>query len=390
MANSILRNVSINLLICALIGVTGCEKKTDKSATHFTVITVQPKSLITPLHFSGTLEPLSAQSVLSPFDGRVTKVLFQYGQQIQKNQPLITLDATKLSEDYRKTVSDFLEKKQGYETGLVSYQGTAALYKAGVISKEEYSTATTSQQSTTLNYLQAKYDLEKLLTQTDIAYSSIEQLNLTDMNQVNQTLNRQLQAVKVVAPTNGVALFPPPDQKKDSGGSGRINVGDEVKTGQLILSIGDLSGFTLKINVSEVSINLIKPGLVARVTGDAFPGMVLPGVVSSVAAQANPQTLNPGNSGQFEVIVKIPQVTAAEKNTIRVGMSAAVELDIPEPPLIYLPIKAVHQKNGQSLVTILTPSGEHKEVAVITGKTTLTEVAIVAGISPGDRVVVPN
>jgi HlyD family secretion protein len=380
----------IGLMISLLIGLAGCEKKTAKPAVHYTVITAQPKSLITPLHFSGTLEPLSAQSVLSPFDGRVKQVLFQYGQQLQKGQPLVTLDATKLSEDYRKTVSDFLEKKQSYETGLISYQGTEALYKAGVISKEEYSTASTSQQSNTLNYLQAKYDLEKLLVQTNINFASVEELKLTDMKQVNQTLNRQLQEVKVVAPTVGVALFPPPDQKKEGSGSGRINVGDDIKAGQLILSIGDLSGLTLKINVSEVSINLIKPDLAARVTGDAFPGIVLPGVVASVAAQANPQSLGAGNLGQFEVIVKVPKLTPAEQNTIRVGMSAAVELDIPESPMIYLPINAVYQKNGQSMVTLVTPTGEHRETPVVTGKTTLTEVAIVKGVSPGDRVAVPN
>lgn len=383
-------------LLCGLISglfflLAGCEKKTTHPSTDYSIITVKPKSMITDLHFSGTIGPLTAQSVLSPLDGRVTRVLFQYGQQIQKDQPVVTLDATKLSENYRKTVTDFLEKKQSYQNSLISYQGTQALYKAGVISREEYNTASNGHETDTLNFLQAKYDLEKLLAQTNIPATGIEQLTLTDMDKVNDTLNKQFQEVKIYASTNGVALFPAPEQKKEGSGNGRINVGDEIKAGQLILSIGDLSGFSLKVNVSEVSVNLIKPNLAAKITGDAFPGIVLNGYVSSVAAQANPQSGGEGGGlGMFEIIVKIPQVSDAQRQIIHVGMSAAIELDIPEPPQIYLPIKAVFEKDGQKMVTVVTQSGEHRNVVVITGKTTLTEVAIVQGIAPGDSVVVPH
>lgn len=377
------------LLMSAMLILPGCGKKSAKTE-NFTVITAQPKSQITALHFSGTLGPLSAQSVLSPVDGRVTHVLFVYGQQIQQGQAVVTLDASKLSEDYRKTVSDYLAKKQTYDIGRVSFQGTEALYKAGVISEEEYLTQSSRQQSDTLSYYQSKYDLEKLLPQTSISLANIESLSLKDMVKVNQVLNQQFREIKVYAPAQGVALFPTPDQKKEGSNSGRISVGDELKAGQLILSIGDLSGFSMKVNVSEININLIKPNLPAKVIGDAFPGMELSGYVASVAAQANPQEGSEGGLGMFEVVIKIPKATAEQQRIIHVGMSAQVELDIPEPPQIFLPIKAVYQKNGQRMVTILTKSGKRREVVVITGKTTLTEVAIAEGISPGDRVVVPN
>ncbi len=92
----------------------------------------------------------------------------------------------------------------------------------------------------------------------------------------------------------------------------------------------------------------------------------------------------------FEVRISIPDVTPEQRRIIRVGMSGAAELDIPEPPQIFLPIKAVIQKNGKTVVTVEDKDGVRREVVVITGKTTLTEVAIVKGISPGDRVVVPH
>lgn len=379
------------LVLILAIFVMGCTKKEE--ATHsagFRVITAQPKSMVTKLHFNGTLAPLDAHPVLSPLDGRVTKIQFEYGQHINKGQTLLLLDAVKLSEDYRKTVSDYLEKKQTNEISISTYKGNEALFKAGVISKEEYLSAASRQRSDSLNFYQAKYDLEKLLSQTSIPLSTIENLNLADMTKVNEFLNQQFQAIKIFAPNDGIALFPTQDQKKDGSSSARINVGDDIKSGQLILSIGDLSGFTIKITVSEIAINLIKPGLPAIVTGSAFPGVELTGNVNTVAAQANPQTGSEGGLGMFDVIVKVPSITPDQQRNIRVGMSAAVELDIAEPPQIYLPLAAVHQKNNQRLVTVVDKNGQHREVPVVTGKTTLTEVAIAKGIEPGDQVVVPN
>jgi HlyD family secretion protein len=314
-----------SLLLCA----TGCEKKAEKKTTiSYSVVVAKPKSTITELHFNGTLGPLAAKSVLSPLDGRVTHIYFQYGQQIQKGQLLITLDATKLSEEYRKTVSDYLEKKQNYQTGLMSFRGTEALYKAGVISAEEYSTALSRQNNDTLSYYQAKYDLEKLLPQTNLSVASIEQLNLNDLGKVNSIINRQFREIKVTAPTQGIALFPTPEQKKDTTGSGRIAVGDELKDGQLILSIGDLSGFSMKIFISEINVNLIKPNLTAKVTGDAFPGVVLPGYVVSVASQASPQEGNDSGLGMFEANIQVTKVSPEHQRTIRFGMKASVELYI--------------------------------------------------------------
>lgn len=377
------------LLGCLLALSVACHKQTEKKGAT-TVVTAKLKSQNTVLHFSGIIDPLNSQSVLSPLDGRVSEVLFIYGRQIQKGQALISLDATKLSEDYRKAATDFLQKKRTYENTLLSFQGTQALYKAGVISKEEYLSSSRSQETDTLNYLQSKYDLEKLLKSTNISAGNIEKLSLTNMDEVNAMLNKKFKEVKIYAPVDGVALFPAGDQKKEGGGNNRINVGDEIKAGQLILSIGDLSGYSIKFNVSEVSINMVKPELPAKVTGDAFPGIQLDGYVASVAAQANPQSGMQGGTGTFEAVVKVPHVSEEQSRIIHVGMSAAVSLAIPQPPQIFLPIGAVFEQNGQTMVKIVDKSGQQHNVPVITGKTTLTEVAIIQGVKPGDHVVVSH
>lgn len=382
--------LKLGLLCLLLVNIGACKpKQTEQPIQNETTIIAEAKPLTTTLHFKGTLAPIESQSVLSPTDGRITQIFFNYGQQIEKGQKLVAIDATKLSEEYRKTVTDFLEKKQNYETGVISFQGTEALYKAGVISKEEYSNAYNRQKSDTLSYFQARYDLEKLLPKTQISIDNIEKLTLSDMEKVNKILTKTFTEINVVSPAAGIALIPLPSEKKTESGSGVINIGDEVKNGQLIVSIGDLSGFSMKINVSEININLIKKGAPAIITGDAFPGISLKGSVVSVAAQANPQS-NETGLGMFDVKIKIPNLTTEQKQVIHVGMSAKAQLNIEETPQILLPIKAVFTQNGQRMVTIIDKSGQRQNKAVVTGKTTLTDVAIVSGISPGDKVVVPH
>lgn len=376
------------IFFSVLLTLYGCtNKKTSYRAKKTEIIVAQKKTLITALHFSGTLSPLYSYAVLSPTDARVTAVLFTYGQQITKGQTLIKIDATKIAEDYRKGVSDYLEKKQSYENGLISFQGTEALYKAGVISKDEYLTARSRQNSDTLSYFQSKYAMEKLLPAANISVEQIESLNLSDIDKVNAILNAKFHLTEITAPANGVALFPTAEEKKDATSSGRINVGDELKSGQRILSIGDLTGLSMNIKVNEINVNSIKPNQEAIVTGDAFPGITLKGRVESVASQATPMEGESGLS-TFAVVIKIPHITPQEQSVIHVGMSAQAELDVPQNPVIMLPITAVFEKNSQKMVTILDTNGKPQDVPVVTGQTTLTEVAIAQGVAPGDRVVV--
>ncbi|MCX7125192.1 MAG: ABC transporter substrate-binding protein, partial [Gammaproteobacteria bacterium] len=91
----------------------------------------------------------------------------------------------------------------------------------------------------------------------------------------------------------------------------------------------------------------------------------------------------------FTVKIKIPKVDPVVMEKIRVGMTAKFEIDIRGKPRIMLPVTAVSQQNGNSVVTALNAQGVQKIVPVITGDTTPTEVVIISGVNVGDRVLVP-
>jgi len=74
-----------------------------------------------------------------------------------------------------------------------------------------------------------------------------------------------------------------------------------------------------------------------------------------------------------------------------VGLSGDVEfvLDQKEDALV-VPTNYIKQKDGTSLIYLLTESGNRVEQEVSTGLTTLTEVEITKGLTEGQLIVLPD
>lgn len=367
--------------------ITGCSEKEKKTAAKKTQIVIAKKQTpVQHLYFTGSLAPISHIAVVSPVAGNIGVMYFTYGERVHQGQKLFVIDSHQLAESYRKAVSDFLQKKQSYTTKKLSYSGTKALHGAGVISKNEYLNEKMQYDNDALNYLQSRYQLEKVLHTADINPKKIEQLSISDTDKVNAILQRHFRHIVIQSPGAGVALFPT-KHSSNSNSSHRLSVGNSLKRGQLLLTIGDLSGLSAKFEVSEISIEQIHKGMNVIITGHAFPGVTLRGVVTAVSSQASQSSGGAGLS-MFSVKIKIPKVTETKMKKIRVGMTAKFEISIKSSPHIMLPVQAVFQKNGKSMVIIVDKNDKQKMVPVVPGGTTATQVVIIQGINPGDRVII--
>lgn len=351
------------------------------------IFVAEMKTPVQKLYFTGALFPIQTTGVIAPVTGNITSIGFNYGERVIKDQVLLILHSSQLADNYRKSVNDFLQKKQTYQTDKNNFAGMQALYNAGTLSKNDFTAAKVQLETASLAFLQSEYELQKVLYTANVDPKKIESLSISDTEQVNTLLQRRFRHIAVVAPASGIALFPTEKTTSDGkSSSGKLTSGAEVKEGQLLLQLGDLSGFSATFDVSEVDIDRIKKNMEVRVTGNAFPGEELKGYVTSISSQAN-QSASDGNLSMFTVKIKIPEVTKELAGKIRVGMSAKFQIDIQSPPSIMLPIKAVFEKNGKSMVNILDEQGKEKAVPVVTGDTTLMHVVIVSGVKSGDKVV---
>lgn len=345
------------------------------------------KSQTNHLYFRGILNPLKNILVTSPVDGRVVGRNFEYGQRTYKDDVLLTLDATDLSQTYRSSLSDYLQKKADLQTQKMKFTGDEELFKAGVIAKQDFDASRNSYASSLLSLAEAQFELEKVLRQANIDFVALEELTLQDVKKVSSALQKGFSQFPVRSPADGVILIPVTHDA--SGDKTMLNLGDSVKVSQALLSVGDLSGFSVNINVNELDISQIKKGLKVSVTGDAFPGVVLHGMISRVAVQANPRDEAADDEGlaMYAVTITIPEIPPPQREKILVGMTAKVDLAITKSAVVMIPIDAVVVKNSEATVMLVDKkTGKSREVVVETGETTATEIAITRGLSAGDTI----
>ena len=387
------KNILIVSFLSLIIFITGCHNEKNKQQQQLKTVTAALRAVPTELFYTGTISPVRVNNITSTVDGTVKQLFFKYGQKVDNGQLLMIISSPKLQDDYRTAVTNYLKAKEDNANSIVNFRGSTELKDAGIISEQEYLSEKSSYDNTAIAYLNAQYQLEQTIAKIPGVSKTLESLSLDDLSTISKILQIQYDNLQIIAPAPGIILMP----EKTEGGAADSGTGDsdkkliegaQVKQGQVLVSIGDLSGLATTVQVSELAINQIKTGQAVIVTSDALPGIEFHGFVKSVGAQAQPSP--EGGLATFPVVINVPTITTEQAQLIRVGMTTKIEIVVENKPKILIPLAAVFQKNGISMVTILDPkTGKTQDVPVQTGQTSVSDVTIISGIKPGDQVVVP-
>jgi len=382
--------VIVVLLICAVIFSTCTRHRHTQVSRHDQVITVENKPQTTTLFYSGIIEPLNGAVVTSPVDGVVEQMHFHYGDIAKPGQILFTLSSDKFQTDYKTALMQYIKAKNDFMDSQSQYNESVFLHKNQLISDDDFKTKKTAYYNAELTMIQAKAALGVLLKQINFKNVDLFSLKIEDIDKIAQLLQAQdaAQTLQIVAPQIGVVLLP---NKKDGndGEVTRVFQGDQVKQGDVLAVIGDVSGLKIHINVSEFNINQLKVGQNVSVTGSAFPDFTLAGKISGLDHQA--QT-SQGGLPTFSVEVVVTKLTPAQQSIIHMGMSAKVAIEAGGDAEISVPIRAIYFKNGQTFVKVEDKkTGDVKDVPVKTGQTTLDSVVLNdTNLSVGDKIVIPG
>ncbi len=360
-------------------------KKEDEQAGELKTYTVKKKTMTKVLYFSGAIKPLKTSSVISPIDGTIEDKYFSYGNRIKRGQKLFTLLSDKLQTDFADAISGYLKADSDYKTKVRKYKASEELWHLKFIAYDDFEQASNDKKDSFIALMQAEYKIIKISKQLGI-YEELLKIKKITPDIIKQLLLTSKNYIRIHAPKAGVALMPSGDSS-NGGGSKPIAEGSQIKVGQVLVGIGDLKGFKIDVQVNEININQIKVGQQADVTGPAFSNINLKGHVSQVDAQAQTQS---GGLPQFPVTIDVPSVSAQDKQTIHVGMTAKVAIKIQKPGVITVPLKAVTEKGGASVVTVKDKKGKTREVTVIPGITMIDSVVIKSGLNVGDVIVYHN
>lgn len=383
-----MRRMLISGVVIILSVLFGCQLR-EKIPEGYDVVTAKAEPIMKQLYFSGTIQPIRSYYVTSPVEGVIEKKQFEYGSQLTQAQSLFSIRSTDLEKEYRDSLASYLKAKEQYLSAKLKLHDDEALYKAGIVATNDYHASQNNLNDAYLSFLQAQQALDEVLSKAHLNVSNAKQLEICNGSAVSQALLMKFDALNVTSPAQGIALLPEKGAgaDNDSSSNTKFIIGSPVKNGQVIVTVGDMSGVSLEVSVNQVDINSIKPGQHAVVTSDAFPGVVLTGNVVQVSAQASLNAT--GGIPTFPVRVEVPTVPTVVRNKIAVGMSAMVKIDIQSESQVMVPINAVSLEGEVSKVKKVDKySGKIVEVPVETGPTTFSSVVILNGIQSGDRILV--
>lgn len=368
--------------------------------------TVAPESLSFPLTLRGNLEPSRIENMFVPFTGRVVSKDFTIGEEVKKGQELLVLNDEKVKSEYRNakvaeitaleeynkkkswaTSTELLDAKREVFRGQEKVTTSKKLFDLGVISKDEL-----TQSEDTLHNAETK--LTTTEEQGNAQALQIAEYKWDNASLTEKELKAKLDKSTVKANTDGVAITPISSRSEGGGGSDSttkrttVEIGMMIDEGTVFVAIADLTKLKVVGRVEEVDITSIKQGQSVKVTGEAFPGIVIEGNVTYVSSQAK----QGGRAPYFEIYVETLPLTEEQRKRIRLGMSATLSIiTYTNPQALMVPFSAIKIARDGNYVFKIVPGQEQPEqIRVETGKTTPKSVEITSGVQAGDKLLILN
>lgn len=383
-------------------------------------VVVAPSRIISEVTFTGTLAPRREVNIVSPIAANVAAIHFRYGERVEAGQRLIELDTVEAERQLRdarvahiEAVNQF-DKVQNWasssevlraqravrmarldlaasETELAD---TVFLLEQGVISASEHEAAERNHEMRQGDLESASRDLAATLELGGDDARRVAQLVLDNATTNVEQLEHTLSHATIEASTTGVVLQPRTEQGASRGqGAGPTGLarGKSVSQGELLVTIGDVEGVSVGGLVDEVDVLKLRAGQAARVSGSAFPGLEMEGEVVHVSSQASAGSSR-GGLPSFDVTVVVAKLGAADRQRLRLGMSADVEVEVrDEPRAMLVPLAAVHTEGEAHWVNVRIDEDRFERVQVKVGETTLDAVEVLEGIEAGDELALaPN
>ncbi|WP_242602165.1 efflux RND transporter periplasmic adaptor subunit [Legionella nagasakiensis] len=369
------------LIFCSCIVVACSKPSTNKNTTK--VYQVKAENIHKTLHFTGIMQPLKENTLTSPVDAVIEVMHYHYGQNVKKNEVVFTLNSPELQKQYNEILTDYLKAKDTYTVAQAKFVGTEDLWQAGLLSKNNYLSERSSLNNARVTLMQATRKLSEMLEKMDDGTGqNLSSLSFSAFDKVRLALTAKHNMIHLKASGDGVLLYPP---KSNDDKTGKLTVGTAIKAGQVLALIGDMSGVRVEIDIPEVDIDKVKPGMPAIVRSIAFPKEELKGKLIAVNAQAS--MTSTATLPSFTAIVEVKHLTPQQQAWVKVGLSASIELSADSADKLIIPIAAVKLKSGKSVVQLQEKNGACRLQEITTGIALVDKVVIDSGLKPGDVVV---
>jgi RND family efflux transporter MFP subunit len=322
----------------------------------------------TVLNASGYVEPRRKATVSAKITGKVTEVLVDEGMVVEEGQILAQLDDSDARRRYEAIRAERDVARAAIEELDVNLtdaertlRRTRELRDQGVASVQDLDSATAAVDALRAKLRVARSSLDAADAQLAVSLQDLE----------NYTIR---------APFAGIAV------SKDAQPGEMVSPvsagGGFTRTG--ISTIVDMESLEIEVDVNESHIAKVTPGQPADAVLDAYPEWHIPATVRTVIPTADRQKATVKVRLTFNELDPRILPDMGVKVAFR---ETAEEESIASPAQSLIPQPAVHDEDVQTVVFVVEDEAVSRR-AVSVGRVTGNDVEIMAGVVPGDRVVV--
>ena len=292
--------------------------------------------------YVATIKSRRSATMQPQVNGNLVKILVKSGDLVKAGQLLMCIDPLKQIATVQSQQGTQAQKKALYDYTEIQVERQRRLYEAGVVSRDAYDQASQA-------YRNAKADYESNISLTD-------------------TQKQQLAYYDIRAPFTGIV------------GDVPVHLGDYVSTTTLLTTVDENADLEAYIYIPTERASLVRQGLPVEILDTA--GKTL---IKSKISFLSPQVDN----GLQSILAKaeIPRTADILRNQQLV--KARVTWSTASAPVV--PVLAVSLIGGQTFVYLAAPKGDGyvaHQVAVTLGETVGNTYPVLAGLKPGDKVIV--
>jgi RND family efflux transporter MFP subunit len=334
-------------------------------------VKADPGGRQTLLNASGYVTPRRRATIAAKITGRVTGVFFDEGTRVAQGQLLATLDDSDVKRvldsaraDRNSAQAAIADFEVQLKNAQIELRRADQLQKAGVQSQQTLDLATMSADSLRAKIALAKQQVVGSEARIGEAQQAVDNCTIRAPF-AGIVVSKDAQVGEMVSPISAGGGF--------------------TRTG--IATIVDMHSNEFEVDVSESYIARVEPGQDVTAVLDAYPDRPIPSKVRTVIPTADRQ--------KATVKVRISIINLDKYNFILPDMGVKVSFEGPNQATpekgpeakAYVPKGAIRTDAGASFV-FLVHDGKVERRAVSLGIDRGTDVAILAGVSPGDSLVV--
>jgi RND family efflux transporter MFP subunit len=323
----------------------------------------------TVLNASGYVTARRAATVSSKVTGKVTEVLIEEGMKVKQGDVLARIDDTNIKASLRLAEAQLDSAK-------------AALAETRARSKEAQVNLA-RMKDLAANKISAQADLDHAEADDASLKARIEQqqTEITVADRQVATWQQQIDDTIIRAPFGGIVTSKnaQPGEMISPMSAG----GSFTRTG--ICTIVDMESLEIEIDVNESYIHRVQPTQPVEATLDAYPEWKIPCKVVAIIPTADRQKSTVKVRVGFDKLDPriLPEMGVKVAFREAVGSGSASESSF----VVTVPKNAVQQVDGHDVVLVVQ-NGRAERRAVTVRDSSGDEVAIAAGVSPGDKLVV--